>query len=90
MTTTPAATTPPSAPVSHETVTRAAWRSGVLGALNALFIILAVRAILLVSVIGAFYLTVIAIDRPDPWRMAALAIYCVVTVIPVVWLSSRR
>jgi hypothetical protein len=55
-----------------------------------LFVILAVRAILLVAVVGAFYLTVIAIDRPDPWRMAALGIYCVVTVIPVVWLSSRR
>jgi hypothetical protein len=88
---TTAETTPPN-PVSRETefVQRAAWKQGVLGALNVIAVVLAVRAILLVAVVGAFYLTVIAIDRPDPWRMAALAIYCVVTVIPVVWLSSRR
>jgi hypothetical protein len=86
---TTATPTPPSQP-SAEFQHRAAWKAGVIGAFNALAIILAVRLILLVAVIGAFYLTVIAIDRPDPWRMAALAIYCVVTVIPTVWLASRR
>jgi hypothetical protein len=86
------ATPTPPKPVSHETEFqhRSAWKAGMIGAFNALAIILAVRLILLVAVIGAFYLTVIAIDRPDPWRMAALAIYCVVTVIPTVWLASRR
>ena len=82
----------PSAPVSHETefVTRAAWRAGVLGAVNALFVILAVRAILLVAVVGAFYLTVIAINAPDPWRVGTLAVYAILVVLPTAWLASRR
>ena len=61
-----------------------------MGALNALFVILAVRTILLVAVIGAIWLTLIAVERPDPWRLGALAIYCVVVVVPTTWLASRR
>jgi hypothetical protein len=89
-TTTTGTTTPPSVSRETEFQHRSAWKAGVIGAFNALAIVLAVRLILLVAIVGAFYLTVIAIDRPDPWRMAALAIYCVVTVIPTVWLASRR
>lgn len=61
-----------------------------MGALNLLAVVLAVRLILLVAVVGAIWLTIIAIRDPDPWRLGALAIYTVATVIPTVWLSSRR
>lgn len=79
--------------VSRETfeyVQRAAWRQGVLGAVNVLALVLSVRLILLVAITGAISLTVIAIRDPDPWRMAALGIYALTVVVPTVWLSSRR
>jgi hypothetical protein len=82
----------PNAPVSRETefVTRGAWKAGVLGALNALFIVLAVRAILLVAVVGAIILASAVVAAPDPWRLGALAIYAALIVVPTVWLSARR
>jgi hypothetical protein len=86
---TTAATTPPSQP-SAEFQHRAAWRAGVLGAINVLAIVLAVRLILLIAIVGAFYLTVIAIREPDLLRLAALGIYSVIIVGPLTWLSSRR
>lgn len=55
-----------------------------------LFIILAVRAILLIAIIGAIYLAIIASRDPDPWRLGALAIYTVGVIAPTIWLSSRR
>lgn len=61
-----------------------------MGALNLVAVILAVRLILLVAVSGAIFLTVIAIQNPDPSRLGALAIYAVAVVVPTVWLSSRR
>jgi hypothetical protein len=85
--TTAPATTPSPQP---EALHRQAWKAGVLGALNALFVILAVRAILLVAVVGAIWMAMIAVDRPDPYRLGALAIYCLATIVPTVWLAARR
>lgn len=85
-TNTTTAPTPPSA----ELQSRAAWKAGVLGALNILAIILAIRLTLLVAIGGAIALTLIAIRAPDPYRLGALAIYAVAVVIPAVWLASRR
>ena len=85
-TTSPTSSTPKQAEYVH----RAAWKAGVIGAFNALAIILAIRLILLVAIVGAIALSVIAINAPDPYRLAALGIYSVVIVVPMVWLSSRR
>ena len=90
------AKTQPAIPVARETgeyMTRAAWRSGVLGAVNVLLIVLAVRLVLLVAVIGALWLAKLALDVPQPVQQAALimlAVYCVTVVLPMVWLSSRK
>jgi hypothetical protein len=75
---------------SIEAFNRGRWKAGVLGSLNVLFIILAVRAILLVAVVGAIYLTIIATTTPDPWRMAAVAVYAVIVVVPLTWLAARK
>ena len=75
---------------SGEYVHRAAWKAGVMGALNALFVILAVRAILLVAVVGAIYLAIIVVAAPDPWRLGALAVYAIAVVLPTVWLTARQ
>ena len=75
---------------SIEAFNRGRWKAGVLGSLNVLFVILAVRAILLVAVVGAIYLTIIATTTPDPWRMAAVAVYAVIVVVPLTWLAARK
>ena len=72
---------------------RAAWKAGVMGAINLLAIVLAVRLVLLVAVIGALWLAKLALDVPQPVQQAALimlAVYCVTVVLPMVWLSSRK
>ena len=64
-----------------------------MGALNLLAVVLAVRLVLLVAVIGALYLSKLALDVPAPVQMPALimlGVYCATVVIPMVWLSSRR
>ena len=95
-TTTPTTTSPiaaitaslpsPGAEFQH----RVAWKASVLATLNVLFVILAIRLSLIVSIVGAIVLTYIAINAPDPYRLAALGIYSVVIVAPMVWLASRR
>jgi hypothetical protein len=87
-------TSTPKAPtVSRETgeyVHRAAWKAGVLGAVNVLLIVLAVRLTLLVAVAGAIYLTIVAANAPDPYRLGAVGIYTLLVVGPMVWLASRK
>jgi hypothetical protein len=87
-TTTTAQTAPPKP--TAEYVHRAAWKAGVLGAINVLVAVVAVRFALLVSIIGAIVLTYITIEAPDPWRLAALGVYTALVVLPATWLASRR
>src|SRR5215471_13418254 len=74
----PSGTTPPSLPAEY--IHRAAWKAGVLGALNVLIMVTAVRVIALVAVSGGIVLTSIALAGPDPWRLVALGIYAVFIV----------
>jgi uncharacterized membrane protein len=83
-------TTAKTSSTPSEYVTRAAWKAAVLGSLNVLFVILAIRAILLIAVIGAIYLSVLATTSPDPWRLAAVAGYAIIVVVPLTWLASRK
>lgn len=69
---------------------RAAWKAGVMGAVNVLAVVLAIRLILLVSVGGGIGLTWLALQNPDPYRLATLAVYCAVVVLPTVWLAGTR
>jgi hypothetical protein len=86
-------TSTPKAPTaSHETefVHRSAWKAGVLGSINVLAIVLAVRLGLLVAIVGAIVLTYLTIQTPDPWRLGALAIYAAFVILPTTWLAARR
>ena len=51
---------------------RAAWKAGVMGALNLLAVVLAIRLVLLVAVVGALWLAKLALDVPQPVQQAAL------------------
>ena len=73
-----------------EYVARAAWKQGVLGALNVLIAVVAVRFIVLIAIGGGIALSVMALQNADPWRLGALAIYAVAIVLPTVWMASRR
>ena len=76
--------------VQQEYIHRAAWKAGVLGAINVLIQVVAVRIIVLLSIAGAAFLAAMAINNPDPWRMGVLAIYSISVVIPSIWLASRH
>lgn len=69
---------------------RAAWKAGVIGALNMATAILAIRLVLLVEISGAIGLTWIALQTPDPYRLGALAIYCASVVVPTIVMALRR
>ena len=73
-----------------EYVNRAAWRAGVLGSINVLAIVLAVRLGLLTAIVGAIVLTYITIQAPDPFKLGALAIYAAFVILPTTWLASHR
>ena len=79
-------TTPPPSPEAHY---RAAWKAGLLASINLLTAVLAVRLTLLVAIVGAIGLAIVVVDRPDPFRLGALAIYAVIVVVPTIWLASR-
>ena len=95
-TTATTSSTPNGQPVARATgeyVHRAAWKAGVMGALNLLAVVLAVRLVLLVAVVGALWLAKLALDVPAPVQQPALimlGVYCVTVVLPMVWLSSRK
>ena len=62
-----------------------------MGTVNVLMTLIAVRLTLLVSVGGAVWLSWLALTGPEsPYRLAALAVYSAVVVVPLVWLSARR
>ena len=88
--TTTAPTPPKPTPQQAEYIHRAGWKAGVLGAINVLVAVVAVRFALLLSIVGAIVLTYITIQTPDPWRLASLGVYAVVVVLPMVWLASRK
>jgi hypothetical protein len=69
---------------------RAAWQAGVLGALNVITVVLAVRLTLLVSVCAAGGLAWLALEQPDPYRLGVLGVFAGIVVVPLIWLASRR
>jgi hypothetical protein len=76
--------------MTTEFVHRAAWKAGVLGALNVLVLLTAVRLTLLVSVCGGIALAYLALLNPDPYRLGVLGIYAISVVVPLIVLASRR
>ena len=83
--------TPPSTPRTISQLPpdeRAAFRAGVLGAINVMAQVLGGRALVLVSVVGAVFLTWTVLQSPDPYKLIALGVYMLAPV-STVWLASR-
>lgn len=59
-----------------------------MGTINVVATILAARMILLVSVVGSIWLSWLALEQPDIYRLACLSVYAVVVVAPLVWLAG--
>lgn len=76
--------------INPEYVHRAAWRAGMMGALNLATAVLSVRLTLLVAVFGASAIAYLSLSDPTPYRLGSLAIYGTLVVLPLVWLASRR
>ena len=67
---------------------RTAWKAGVLGAVNVLTQLLAVRLIVLIAVVGWIVLSFPALTQPDWYRLGILSVYCVGVVFPAVLLAA--
>jgi hypothetical protein len=83
----------PAANLQAEYVHRAAWKAAVMGTLNVLIAVVAVRFVLLLAVVGAFVLAKLSLDVAEPVKTPALimlGVYCATVVLPMVWLASRR
>ena len=74
---------------NQELVNRAAWRAGVIGAVNVVAKVLSARFVVLVAVLGGIGLTWTALEAPDPYRLAVLGVYALGVAVPTVWLASR-
>lgn len=60
-----------------------------LGELNFLAAVLAVRMLALVGIVGAGLLAWLSETAPDVYKLGVLAIYCLGVAL-VVWLASRK
>ena len=91
-TTTASSSSSPTAEQVQELLSRAAWRAGVLGALQMMAAVLAARFILLLSVVGAIGLTLVAVEGHDylPLIAAAGAVLGVVLAVTLnIWMAGR-
>jgi hypothetical protein len=62
----------------------------VIGAVNVLIAVTAIRLTLLVAVCGAFSLAYLTVGSANPYELGILGIYTALVVGPLVWLASRR
>lgn len=76
----PSEATPPTSKPSPNT-------AAIFGVLRAVALILSVRLLLLLTLVGAVALALMAMLHPMPETMAVLAIYCILAVLPMVWLE---
>jgi hypothetical protein len=83
-------TTRPLDHLQQEYVHRAAWKAGVLGALNFAVRVLSARLILLCSVLGSVFLAWLALSQPDLTRLAVLGVYTTTVLLPLTWLAGQK
>jgi hypothetical protein len=78
---------PGSPAFQQEFLIRSVWKNAVFASLNAMTRVLAARLIVLIGVCGGIFLTYLALDHPDWFRIGALGVYCLGVVFPAVYLA---
>ena len=76
--------------LQQEVIYRKAWKAGIIGGLNVAALVLSARLILLIAVLGAIVLAWMSLQIHDPVRLAALGLYSLTVVLPLVWLAGLR
>lgn len=76
--------------MDEEVEHRAAWKAGMLGAINVLAAVLAARWTAMMAVAGSILLSLEVMPQPDPYKLGLLGIYCLLVVGPCIWMASRR
>ena len=61
-----------------------------LTALRLGVMVLSARALLLLALIGAFFLGWDAVQSPDPWRLGASALFFILVFLPLAALSAVK
>lgn len=81
-----------SIPITDESCrpSRPAYLESMMAAMTAIAMMLAARAILLLTAIGAFVLTFLAVTAGTTPALIAAATYDVFVVIPCIWLYLQR
>lgn len=62
----------------------------ILQVMEKLALVLAVRFMLLLSVIGAFVLALIAMGAPSVMAISVMVIWCAATIGPLCWLAQKK
>ena len=78
---------PPEAPPPVNTPEKS---TAFMDMMEAISLVLSARAILLLTLIGAFVLAASAMFNPTGMRLGILCAYCVLAVLPCVWLETRK
>jgi hypothetical protein len=63
--------------------------AGVRGGLTVVAMVLAARFIALLAILGAFVVTLVVLQEPDPFRLTAVGLYCVFAGFLSAWLTSK-
>jgi len=85
----PSETLPPQAEV-HTAVPQAEKSTAFMDMMEAISLVLSARAILLLTLVGAFVLAASAMFDPTAMRLGILCAYCVLGVLPCVYLETRK
>ena len=74
--------------IRQEQIRQASYKAAFVGTMNAIALVLTARLIVLISVLGAGWLTWVTLQSPDPYKLIALGIYCVGVVGGAVFLAA--
>lgn len=86
----PSPTTPPPSAAPSSPRSETVYRGQVLAAFHAIATVLAIRLLLLLSGMGAFCLSLLALLNPDVMKLAASVIYDVFIFIPLVVVYMKQ
>lgn len=86
----PATSLPSQAEVAASVPVSAEKSSAFMDMIEAITMVLSARMMLLITLIGAFVLATGAMFNPTGMRLAILCAYSLLTILPCVWIETRK